>query len=97
VKKVANLRGDVPSLTREFAEANEDRDPEDVLVGMLRAKTRGKGTPYIADQFCVLRYHLTDSPIVGISIGGDTVVLQRFRPAAGTKQGKAKWWDEWVR
>jgi hypothetical protein len=96
-QKVANLRGETPASTKEFAEEYEDRDPEDLLVGMLRAKTRGKGTPYIADQFCVLRHHLTEYPVVGVSIGGESVTLQRFRPAAGTKQGRAKWWDEWVR
>jgi hypothetical protein len=96
-QKVANLRGETPASTKEFAEEYEDRDPEDLLVGMLRAKTRGKGTPYIADQFCVLRHHLTEFPVVGVSIGGESVTLQRFRPAAGTKQGRAKWWDEWVR
>jgi hypothetical protein len=96
-QKVANLRGDVPNGTKEFAEQYKDRDPEDTLVGMLRAKTRGKGTPYVADQFCVLLYHLTESPVVGISIGGETVTFQKFRAAAGTKEGRAKWWDEWVR
>ena len=58
-QKVANLRGDVPTEPRS-SPSGLDRDPEDMLVGMLRAKTRGKGTPYIADQFCVLLYHLTE-------------------------------------
>jgi hypothetical protein len=96
-QKVANLRGAVPCQTRKFAEEYEDRDRDDMLVGMLRAKTRNRGTPYIADQFCVLLHYLTNSPEVGISIGGESVTLQKFRPAAGTKQGRAKWWDEWVR
>ena len=96
-QKVANLRGEVPDRTKEFAEQYGTSDPDDLLVGMLRAKTRGKGTPYIADQFCVLRHHLTQFPAVGVSIGGEIVKFEKFRPAAGTKEGRAKWWDEWVR
>ena len=74
-----------------------DRDPGDLLIGMLRAKTRGKGTPYISDQVCLLRHHLSDSPMVGIFIGGEDMGFRNFRPATGTKAGHAKWWDEWVR
>jgi hypothetical protein len=94
---VANLRDEVPDLTKALAEEGADRDPEDLLIGMLRAKTRGKGTPYITDQVCLLRYHLSDRPVVGLSIGRESVEFQNFRPAAGTKAGRAKWWDEWVR
>ena len=64
---------------------------------MLRAKTRGKGTPYITDQVCLLGHHLSDRPMVRISISGEVVEFQNFRPATGTKAGHAKWWDEWVR
>jgi hypothetical protein len=96
-QKVANLRGDVPDQTKFFAQEAAYNDPEDLLIGMLRAKTRGKGTPYIADQVCLLRDHHSDSPMVAISIGNEDVVFQSFRPAAGTKLGRAKWWDEWVR
>jgi hypothetical protein len=96
-QKVANLRGDVPDLTKAYAEQSADRDPEDLLIGMLRAKTKGKGTPYIPDQLCLLRHHLSDRPVVGISICGEVLEFHNFRPAAGTKAGRAKWWDEWVR
>ena len=96
-QKVANLRGDVPNQTKRFAREAADNDPKDMLIGMLRARTRGKGTPYIADQVCLLRDYLSDRPLVAMSIGNDDVVLQNFRPAAGTKLGRAKWWDEWVR
>ncbi len=96
-QKVAKLRGDVPDLTRAYAEQTADRDPGDLLIGMLRAKTRGKGTPYISDQVCLLRHHLSDEPMVGIFIDGEVMEFQNFRPATGTKAGHAKWWDEWVR
>ena len=61
-QKVAKLRGDVPDATKAYAEQTADRDPGDLLIGMLRAKTRGKGTPYISDQVCLLRHHLSDRP-----------------------------------
>jgi hypothetical protein len=96
-QKVAKLRGDVPDATKVYAEQAADRDPGDLLIGMLRAKTRGKGTPYIADQVCLLGHHLSDRPVVRISIGGEALEFQNFRPATGTKAGHAKWWDEWVR
>ena len=96
-QKVAKLRGDVPDQTKFFAQEATYNDPEDLLIGMLRAKTRGKGTPYIADQVCLLRDHLSDSPMVAISTGNEAVDFRNFRPAAGTKLGRAKWWDEWVR
>jgi hypothetical protein len=96
-QKVAKLRGNVPDATKVYAEQAADRDPGDLLIGMLRAKTRGKGTPYIADQVCLLGHHLSDRPVVRISIGGEALEFQNFRPATGTKAGHAKWWDEWVR
>lgn len=96
-QKVANLRGDVPDLTKAYAEQTADRDPGDLLIGMLRAKTRGKGTPYISDQVCLLGRHLSDRPVVRTLIGGEVLEFQNFRPATGTKAGHAKWWDEWVR
>ena len=97
VQKVAKLRGDIPDKTKDFAEASADYNPEELLIGMLRAKTTGKGTPYIADQVCMLCHHLSDSPVVTILIANEEVKLQNFRPAAGTKPGRAKWWDAWVR
>lgn len=96
-RKVAGLGGDIPDLTNELAAYLADGDREDVLAGMLRAKTKRKGTPYIADQFCILRDYLTDAPQVIVSIGGDDVGISNFRPAAGSKAGHAKWWGEWVR
>ena len=95
--KVADLAGEVPDVTRDFAERFADRDDEAVLVGMLRAKTRGKGTPYIRDQFCVLMEHLGDQPHVVVSLAGEEIVIDKFRPAAGVKAGHAKWWGEWSR
>jgi hypothetical protein len=92
--KVAGLGGEVPDVTRDFAERFADRDDEAVLVGMLRAKTRGKGTPYIRDQFCVLMEHLNDQPKVVVSLAGEEIVIDKFRPAAGVKAGHAKWWGE---
>jgi hypothetical protein len=97
VQKVANLDGDVPDKTKDLAQASADHDPDDLLIGMLRAKTRRKGRPYIADQVCLLLDHLSDRPMVGISIGDEDVEFRNFRPAAGTKRGRAKLWDEWVR
>jgi hypothetical protein len=96
-QKVARLPGDVPDATKAYAEQAASRDPGDLLIGMLRAKTRRKGTPYISDQVCLLGHHLSDRPIVRISISGEDVEFQNFRPATGTKAGHAKWWDEWVR
>ena len=96
-QKVTKLRGDVPDLTKTYAEQAADLDPGDLLIGMLRAKTRGKGTPYISDQVCLLGDHLSDRPVVRILIGGEVLEFQNFRPATGTKAGHAKWWDEWVR
>ena len=78
-------------------QAGDEQLPEELLIGMLRAKTTGKGTPYIADQVCMLCHHLSDSPVVTILIANEEVKLQNFRPAAGTKPGRAKWWDAWVR
>jgi hypothetical protein len=94
---VAALPGDLPDPTRIIAERFANTDSQDVLVGMLRAKTRGKGTPYIRDQFCVLHNHWTDSPTVMVSIGGEYIEVDHFRFAAGTKEGHAKWWGEWSR
>jgi hypothetical protein len=94
-QKIARV--DVPDETKAYAEQAADRDPGDLLIGMLRAKTRGKGTPYITDQVCLLGHHLSDRPMVRISISGEVVEFQNLRPATGTKAGHAKWWDEWVR
>jgi uncharacterized coiled-coil protein SlyX len=96
-QKVAKFRGDVHDATKAYAEQTADRDPGDLLIGMLRAKTKGKGTPYISDQVCLLGHHLSDRPVVRISIGGEDVEFQNLRPATGRKAGHAKWWDEWVR
>jgi len=95
--KVAGLTGEIPDCTRDFAERVADRDDEGLLVGMLRAKTRGKGTPYIRDQFCVLGEHLSDASQVVVSLGDDEIAIEKFRPAAGAKAGHAKWWGEWSR
>lgn len=94
---VAALTGDIPDATRMFAERFANTDSEKVLVGMLRAKTRRKGTPYIRDQFCVLHDHWIDSPTVMVSICGEYIEVSHFRPGAGTKEGHAKWWGEWSR
>jgi hypothetical protein len=96
-ESVGGLRAEVPAATREFAECFANEDGEDLLVGMLQARTRGKGTPYIADQFCVLKNHLIDNPQVFVSIADKDIEISNFRPAAGTKQGHAKWWGEWIR
>jgi len=95
--KVAVLAGEVPDVTRDFAERFADRDDEAIMAGMLRAKTRGKGTPYIRDQFCILGGHLDDAPEVVLSLGGEDIEINKFRPAAGVKAGHAKWWGEWSR
>jgi hypothetical protein len=95
--KVADLVGDVPDFTRDFAERFADRDDEAIMAGMLRAKTRGKGTPYIRDQLCILGGHLDDTPEVVLSLAGEEIAIDKFRPAAGTKPGHAKWWGEWSR
>jgi hypothetical protein len=96
-ESVGDLKGEVPAGTQEFADRFASEDSEDFLVGMLQARTRGKGTPYIVDQFCVLQNHLIGDPQVVISIGGQEIRINNFRPAAGTKQGHAKWWGEWTR
>jgi hypothetical protein len=70
---VAALTGDVPDPTRFFAERFANTDSEEVLIGMLRAKTKRRGTPYIRDQFCVLHDHWTDSPTVMVSICGEYI------------------------
>ena len=96
-QSVGQLKGEVPAGTRQFADRFASEDSEDFLVGMLQATTRGKGTPYIVDQFCVLQNHLVGDPQVVISIGGQEIRISNFRPAAGTKKGHAKWWGEWAR
>ena len=96
-QSVGSLNGEVPAATKDFAEQFADEDSQDFLVGMLQAKTRGKGTPYITDQLCVLRHHLNNDPQVCVSIAGEHIRISNFRPAAGTKDGHAKWWGEWTR
>jgi hypothetical protein len=96
-QSVGDLKGEVPAGTQEFAERFANEDSEGLLVGMLQGRTRGKGTPYIADQFCVLENHLIDNPQVFVSIADENIKISNFRPAAGTKQGHAKWWGEWTR
>ena len=54
---------------------------------MLRAKTRGKGTPYIRDQFCLLRHHLSDAPWSEYSIGGEEIVIPEV-PTCGWGEGR---------
>jgi hypothetical protein len=96
-QSVHNLIGEVPAETKGVAEQFASEDGEDLLVGMLQARTRGKGTPYIADQLCVLQNHLIDDPQVFVSIADENIKISNFRPAAGSKQGHAKWWGEWAR
>ena len=96
-EKVAGLAGEVPEFTRDVARHLADHDDGDVLVGMLRAKTRGKGTPYIRNQLCILSGHLDDAPQVIVLLGGEEIRIKSFRPAAGMKAGHAKWWGEWSR
>jgi hypothetical protein len=96
-EKVHGLVGDVPDLTREVAERFADDDQENMLIGMLRARTKGKGTPYIRDQLCLLRDYLSNTPQVIVSVGSENVGISNFRPAAGTRLGHAKWWGEWTR
>jgi hypothetical protein len=95
--KVAALIGDVPGLTRTIAERFVSKHSDEALIGTLRAKTKGKGTPYIRDQFCVLHGHWTDTPTVMVSICGEYIEVSHLRPGAGTKAGHAKWWGEWSR
>jgi len=94
-EKVAGLAGEVPEFTRDVAKRLADRDDRGILAGMLRAKTRGKGTPYIRDQFCILSDYLDNEPRVLVSLGGEEIWIKSFRPAAGMKAGHAKWWGEW--
>jgi hypothetical protein len=96
-ESVGGLKGEVPAGTKQLAERFANEDSEGFLVGMLQARTRGKGTPYIADQLCVLMHHLNDDPQVLISVADETIKIGNFRPAAGTKNGHAKWWGEWTR
>jgi hypothetical protein len=91
------LKGEVPAGTKEFAERFASEDSGDLLVGMLQAKTRSRGTPYIADQLCVLQHHLHGDPQVFVSIADESIGISNFQPAAGTKDGHAKWWGDWTR
>jgi hypothetical protein len=95
-ESVRNLKCPVPAETGSFAEQYANDDSENLLVGMLQAKTRRNGTPYIADQLCVLKDHLTDDPRLFVSIAEKLIQIDNFRPAAGIKQGHAKWWAEWT-
>jgi hypothetical protein len=93
-ESVRALTGEVPDVTNDFAERVANYDGDNMFAGMLRAKTFRKGTPYIRDQFCVLKFP-ADDPIVLIANGDASMEIKGFRPAAGTKQGHAKWWAEW--
>jgi hypothetical protein len=92
---VHHLGGEVPTITMGLADLAADKDNDVGLFGMLQAKTFRKGTPYIRDQICYLQDYLTDDPEVVIAIGKDMIKITKFRPAAGTKEGRAKWWAEW--
>jgi hypothetical protein len=95
-QSVGNLNCEVPAGTKEFAAKFACEDGDDLLIGMLQAKTRRQGTPYIVDQLCVLRHHLMGDPLVFVSIADQPIRIGNFRPAAGTKEGHAKWWSEWT-
>jgi hypothetical protein len=72
------LAGEVPDLTRTIAARFVNKHSDEALIGMLRAKTRGKGTPYVRDQFCILHDHGKDTPEVIISIGGEYIEVSHF-------------------
>jgi hypothetical protein len=84
----------VPKSLDELANAIQHND--DVLAGMLRGKTYKKGAPYITTQFCVLAGHLDGNPMVHVMADEQLIEFDGFRPGAGTKAGRAKWYADVV-
>jgi len=61
------------------------------FCGMNRARTTGKGTPYIPTEF-VYGLLLDSDPYIGIGIGDKGYRIENFRPGKGDKIGHAMWY-----
>jgi hypothetical protein len=73
----------------------------DVVFGMLREKTTGKGTPYITDQVAFMAGHaIYDGVIppdmaVRLLLGDDTIYFDEFRLAKGDNPNSAMYYTQW--
>jgi hypothetical protein len=86
-------RNPLPETLSNFA--TKFRGDDTVLLGMLQVATKGHGSPYLADQFCLLRGHQIGAPQVAIVIGEDLLQLDTYRSAKGVKAGHAIWYLDW--
>jgi hypothetical protein len=78
----------IPEAIRAVATDLQDREDDQILVGMFKRLTSGNGTPYSRDHFAVLQGHLIEEPSVEIWSQGEQAVITSFRPA----KGKGVWY-----
>ena len=84
----------------DYTKAMISQDPSDdkyqgYLIGMVRGKPVGGGTPLSPNQVAVLWGYLNDKPHVVLLIDGEPIPFPKseFRPS----RGGSKWFASWER
>ena len=84
-----------PEHTVQFASSIEE--DENIWAGMMRRITKKQGSPFMPNLFLVLTGHLIDEPHAELHYDGNRLVFTGWRPAAGMKDNRARWYAEWHR
>jgi hypothetical protein len=91
----------VPDRIKQLAQ--EVKHMPDVVLGMLREKTTGKGTPYITDQVAFMAGHavydgvIPPDMVIRLLLGDDVIYFDEFRLAKGDHPDSAMYYTQWRR
>lgn len=90
---VAAESGFVRHVATQLLSQNNDN----MLMGMLRKKTGGSGTPYAPNQFCMINHHgdISVQPELVFYVNEQPFIVEGWKPGAGKKANASKWFGSW--